>query len=93
MLAIARALMSVPKLLMLDEPSEGLYPLFTANVFDTLKVLGDQGLTILLVSQEVELSLALSNRAYVLENGQITLEGKSSDLLCDDKVRESYLGM
>ena len=93
MLAIARALMSVPKLLMLDEPSEGLSPLFTANVFDTLKVLGDQGLTILLVSQEVELSLALSNRAYVLENGQITLEGKSSDLLCDDKVRESYLGM
>ncbi len=93
MLAIGRALMSVPKLLMLDEPSEGLSPLFTANVFDTLKILGDQGLTILLVSQEVELSLALSNRAYVLENGQITLEGKSSDLLCDDKVRESYLGM
>jgi branched-chain amino acid transport system ATP-binding protein len=93
MLAISRALMSVPKLLMLDEPSEGLSPLFTANVFDTLKVLGDQGLTILLVSQEVELSLALSNRAYVLENGQITLEGKSCDLLNDDKVRESYLGM
>ena len=93
MLAIARALMSVPKLLMLDEPSEGLSPLFTANVFDTLKVLGEQGLTILLVSQEVELSLALSNRAYVLENGQITLEGKSCDLLNDDKVREAYLGM
>ena len=93
MLAISRALMSVPKLLMLDEPSEGLSPLFTANVFDTLKVLGDQGLTILLVSQEVELSLALSNRTYVLENGQITLEGKSCDLLNDDKVRESYLGM
>jgi branched-chain amino acid transport system ATP-binding protein len=93
MLAISRALMSVPKLLMLDEPSEGLSPLFTANVFDTLKVLGDQGLTILLVSQEVELSLALSNRAYVLENGQITLEGKSSEMLCSDKVRESYLGM
>jgi branched-chain amino acid transport system ATP-binding protein len=93
MLAIGRALMSVPKLLMLDEPSEGLSPLFTAKVFDTLKLLEEQGLTILLVSQEVELSLALSNRAYVLENGQITLEGKSSDLLCDDKVRESYLGM
>jgi branched-chain amino acid transport system ATP-binding protein len=93
MLAIGRALMSVPKLLMLDEPSEGLSPLYTANVFDTLKILGDQGLTILLVSQEVELSLALSNRAYVLENGQITLEGKSSEMLCSDKVRESYLGM
>ena len=93
MLAIGRALMSVPKLLMLDEPSEGLSPLFTSNVFDTLKILGEQGLTILLVSQEVELSLVLSNRAYVLENGQITLEGKSSEMLCNDKVRESYLGM
>jgi branched-chain amino acid transport system ATP-binding protein len=93
MLAIGRALMSRPKLLMLDEPSEGLSPLFTSNVFDALKILGDQGLTILLVSQEVERSLALSRRAYVLENGQITLEGKSSDLLNNDKVRESYLGM
>jgi branched-chain amino acid transport system ATP-binding protein len=93
MLAIGRALMSRPKLLMLDEPSEGLSPLFTSNVFDALKILGDQGLTILLVSQEVERSLALSHRAYVLENGQITLEGKSSDLLNNDKVRESYLGM
>ncbi len=93
MLAIGRALMSMPKLLMLDEPSEGLSPLFTSNVFDTLKVLGEQGFTILLVSQEVELSLSLSNRAYVLENGQIKLEGMSCDLLNDDKVRESYLGM
>ena len=93
MLAIGRALMSMPKLLMLDEPSEGLSPLFTSNVFDTLKLLADQGLTILLVSQEVERSLDLSDRAYVLENGRITLAGKSSDLLRDDKVRESYLGM
>ncbi len=93
MLAIGRALMSVPKLLMLDEPSEGLSPLFTANIFDTLKALGEQGLTILLVSQEVELSLALSSRAYVLENGRITLEGKSSELICNDKIREAYLGM
>jgi len=93
MLAIARALMSIPKLLMLDEPSEGLSPLFTSNIFDTLKILGDQGLTILLVSQEVELSLALSNRAYILENGQIALEGKSCEMLNNDKVRESYLGM
>ena len=93
MLAIGRALMSIPKLLMLDEPSEGLSPLFTSNVFDTLKILGERGLTILLVSQEVELSLALSNRTYVLENGQITLEGKSCDLLNSDKIRESYLGM
>ena len=93
MLAIGRALMSRPKLLMLDEPSEGLSPLYTSNVFDTLKILEEQGLTILLVSQEVERSLELSHRTYVLENGQITVEGKSSDLLNDDKVRESYLGM
>ena len=93
MLAIGRALMSMPKLLMLDEPSEGLSPLYTSNVFDTLRILGEQGLTILLVSQEVERSLELSQRAYVLENGQITLEGKSSELLNNDKVRESYLGM
>ena len=93
MLAIGRALMSMPRLLMLDEPSEGLSPLFTDNVFEALRTLGDQGLTILLVSQEVERSLAMSRRAYVLENGQITLEGKSSEMLCSDKVRESYLGM
>ncbi len=93
MLAIGRALMSMPKLLMLDEPSEGLSPLYTSNVFSTLKVLGEQGLTVLVVSQEVERSLELSQRTYVLENGQITLEGKSADLLNNDKVRESYLGM
>ncbi len=93
MLAIGRALMSMPKLLMLDEPSEGLSPLFTTNVFGTLKILGEQGLTILLVSQEVERSLELSQRTYVLENGQITLEGKSNELLNNDKVRASYLGM
>jgi branched-chain amino acid transport system ATP-binding protein len=93
MLAIGRALMSVPKLLMLDEPSEGLSPLYTSNVFDTLRILREQGLTILLVSQEVERSLELSQRAYVLENGQITLEGISSELLNNDKVREAYLGM
>jgi branched-chain amino acid transport system ATP-binding protein len=93
MLAIGRALMSTPRLLMLDEPSEGLSPLYTANVFDALKTLGEQGLTILLVSQEVEQSLELSHRAYVLENGRIFLEGKSSDLLNNDKVRQSYLGV
>ena len=93
MLAIGRALMSMPKLLMLDEPSEGLSPLFTSNIFDTLQKLGEQGLTILLVSQEVELSLSLSHRAYVLENGRISLEGTSCDLLNSDKIRESYLGM
>jgi branched-chain amino acid transport system ATP-binding protein len=93
MLAIARALMSRPRLLMLDEPSEGLSPLLTTNIFDTLKTLRDQGITILLISQEVEQALELSARAYVLDNGQITLEGRSEELLNNDKVRESYLGM
>jgi branched-chain amino acid transport system ATP-binding protein len=93
MLAIARALMSLPKLLMLDEPSEGLSPVLTENVFRILHQLKDQGLTILLVSQEVAQSLELSSRAYILENGRIVLEGKSTELMNNDKVRESYLGM
>ena len=93
MLAIARALMSLPKLLMLDEPSEGLSPVLTENVFRILHQLKDQGLTILLVSQEVAQSLELSSRAYILENSQIILEGKSTELMNNDKVRESYLGM
>ena len=93
MLAIGRALMSRPKLLMLDEPSEGLSPLLTSNIFDTLKTLREQGIAILLVSQEVEQALELSVRAYVLENGQINLEGRSHELLNNDKVRQSYLGM
>lgn len=93
MLSIARALMSRPKLLMLDEPSEGLSPLLTENIFVTLKTLREQGITILLISQEVEQALELSDRAYVLENGQITLEGRSHELLNNDKVRQSFLGM
>ena len=93
MLAIARALMSLPKLLMLDEPSEGLSPVLTENVFRILHQLKDQGLTILLVSQEVAQSLELSSRAYILENSQMILEGKSTELMNNDKVRESYLGI
>ena len=91
--AIGRGLKFMPKLVMLDEPSEGLSPLYTSNVFDMLKILRDPGLTILLVSQEVERCLELSQRAYVLENGQITLERKSDQMLNHDGVRESYLGM
>jgi branched-chain amino acid transport system ATP-binding protein len=83
----------LPKLLMLDEPSEGLSPVLTENVFRILQQLKDQGLTILLVSQEVAQSLELSSRAYILENSQIILEGKSTELMNNDKVRESYLGM
>jgi branched-chain amino acid transport system ATP-binding protein len=93
MLAIGRALMSRPKLLMLDEPSEGLSPLFTSNIFEALEILRTANITILVVSQEIERSLTLSQRAYVLENGQIVLEGKSTDLLNDDRVRQAYLGI
>jgi branched-chain amino acid transport system ATP-binding protein len=93
MLAIGRALMSMPRLLMLDEPSEGLAPVLTEKVFDTLKTLGEQGLTIMVVSQEVSMALELADRAYVLESSQISLKGKSHELLNNDKVRESYLGI
>lgn len=93
MLAIARALMSLPKLLMLDEPSEGLSPILTENLFGILRQLEEQGLTLLLVSQAVAQSLELSSRAYILENSRIILEGKSADLMNNDKVRASYLGM
>ena len=93
MLAVGRALMSRPRLLMLDEPSEGLAPMITDRIFDILKTLGEQGTTILLVSQEVERALELSGRAYVFENGKIAVEGKSRELMNTDKVRESYLGI
>lgn len=93
MLAIGRALMSKPKLLMLDEPTEGLAPVVTDQIFDILKILGEQGTTILLVSQEVARSLELSYRAYVLENGKVVMTGKSEELVNNDKVRESYLGI
>jgi branched-chain amino acid transport system ATP-binding protein len=93
MLAIGRALMSRPKLMMLDEPSEGLSPVLASSIFETLGTLGGRGMPILLVSQSVSLALELSKRTYVLENGQITLRGRSADLLNDDKVRVSYLGM
>lgn len=78
---------------MLDEPSEGLSPLMTSSIFETLKILREQAITVLLVSQEVSDALESSDRAYVLENGQINLEGRSKELLYNDKIRESYLGM
>jgi branched-chain amino acid transport system ATP-binding protein len=93
MLAVGRALMSRPRLLMLDEPTEGLAPVLTDHIFDTLKTLGEQNTTILLVSQEVARALELSQRAYVLENGEITMEGKSRELMDNDQVRESFLGI
>ena len=92
MLAIARALMSDPKLLVLDEPSTGLSPLLVAQVFRSLEQLGREGLTILLLEQNVRNALDLCNRGYVLENGRIVLEGKSKELMHNPHIQKAYLG-
>jgi len=93
MLAIARALMSSPKLLILDEPSQGLAPIMVSKVFNIIENLKKEGVTILLSAQNVFHSLSISDRAYVLENGRITMEGKGKELLKDEKIKKSYLGM
>ena len=93
MLAIGRALMSRPKMLMMDEPSMGIAPILVAKIFDTVKnVLSAQGMTILLVEQNANAALRMSDRAYVLETGNIVLTGTGQDLLRDPRVREAYLG-
>ena len=93
MLAIARALMSKPKLPMLDEPSLGLAPKLVLQVFEIIKKLNEEGVTILLVEQNIHHALELSDRAYVLEKGRIILEGKGSELLDDEYVKNAYLGI
>jgi branched-chain amino acid transport system ATP-binding protein len=92
MLAIARALMSDPKLIVLDEPSTGLSPILVAQVFRSLEQLGRGGLTILLLEQNVRNALDLCNRGYVLENGRIVLEGKSKELMHHPHIQKAYLG-
>lgn len=92
MLAIARALMARPKLLLLDEPSLGLAPIMVSKIFRTIEEINREGVTILLVEQNARAALNLSHRGYVLENGTISLHGPSRDLLNDDKVRHAYLG-
>jgi branched-chain amino acid transport system ATP-binding protein len=93
MLAIGRGLMPNPKLLLVDEPSFGLAPQLTENVFQSLDILVKQGLTIMLVEQNVTKTLAVTDRGYVLENGRIELSGKSSDLAGDPHVRKVFLGV
>lgn len=92
MLAMGRALMAKPKLLMLDEPSMGLAPLLVEQIFEIIGQLHKAGTTILLVEQNAQMALSIADRAYVLETGRIVMEGKAAELLEDDKVRSAYLG-
>ena len=92
MLAIARALMSDPRLLLLDEPSMGLAPMMVARIFDVVREIAARGVTILLVEQNARLALELAHRGYVMESGEISLAGMAADLLNNPKVREAYLG-
>jgi branched-chain amino acid transport system ATP-binding protein len=93
MLAVGRGLMARPKLCTFDEPSYGLSPKLVKELFEIIQMIRDHGMTILLVEQNVQQALESSDRAYVLENGHIVSEGKSSDLLKDDNIRKAYLGL
>ena len=93
MLAIGRCLMAQPELIMFDEPSLGLAPLVVQEVLHTIHVLNGRGITIVLVEQNVAVSLKISSRAYVLENGRVAMSGAGQELLHDDRVRQAYLGL
>ena len=92
MLAIGRALMSRPKLLLLDEPSMGLAPIMVQKIFEVVRLVAAEGMTTLLIEQNAKLALEVSQRAYVMESGEVTLHGESAQLLNDPKVRAAYLG-
>jgi branched-chain amino acid transport system ATP-binding protein len=93
MTAIGRGLMSKPKIMMFDEPSLGLAPILVESIFEMIRKINKEGVTILLVEQNVNMTLAMCNRAYVLENGRIVLEGTGEDLLKNDSVKEAFLGI
>lgn len=93
MLAICRALMCKPKLLLLDEPSLGLAPLIVAQIFEIIKKLNQEGMTILLVEQNARMALKISHRAYVLETGKVVMSDSAAHLLANDEVRKAYLGV
>jgi branched-chain amino acid transport system ATP-binding protein len=93
MLAIGRCLMGQPELIMFDEPSLGLAPLVVQEVLHTIRTLNEKGMTVLLVEQNVAVSLKISNHAYVLENGSVVMSGEGSELLHDDRVRQAYMGL
>ena len=92
MLAMGRALMSKPKLIVMDEPSMGLSPIFVNEIFDIIQEISKAGTTVLLVEQNAKKALAISNRAYVLETGKIVLEGDAAVLMNDDSIKKAYLG-
>ena len=92
MLAMGRALMSNPRIILMDEPSMGLSPLLVSEIFDIIKVISEGGTTVLLVEQNAQKALSIADRAYVLETGNISLSGKESDLINDESVRKAYLG-
>ena len=92
MLAMGRALMSNPEIILMDEPSMGLSPIFVDEIFKIIQSIKDRGLTVVLVEQNAKKALGIADRAYVLETGNVSLSGKASDLLNDDNVRKAYLG-
>lgn len=92
MLAMGRALMSKPKIIVMDEPSMGLSPIFVSNIFDIIQTIRETGTTVLLVEQNAKKALSIADRAYVLETGKISLSGKGSDLINDASVKKAYLG-
>ncbi len=92
MLAMGRALMSHPKIILMDEPSMGLSPIFVNEIFDIIQEVSKSGTTVLLVEQNAKKALSIADRAYVLETGNIVLEGKASNLLIDDSIKQAYLG-
>lgn len=92
MLAMGRALMSKPRIILMDEPSMGLSPLLVSEIFDIIKVINESGTTVLLVEQNAKKALSIADRAYVLETGNITLSGDAKDLINDESVKKAYLG-
>ena len=92
MLAVGRALMANPKLIMMDEPSLGLAPIIVNEIFEIIKRVNEAGTTVLLVEQNANMALHVADKAYVIENGRITIEGTGKELLKDERVKKAYLG-